>query len=480
MSYAEEVLKKLKTGAIQGSSSLKTRDETKQVKSTVTYVPWLKKEAKKNSRLIIPKEVAIPFDPFLGEETDQYNPSNKFRPLLSVTSVILAIKAACKESPELKQKWEDISGVPNWDVSDLENVTEQDNNVFRHYIVLRVFTINATRVNMQTVTGSSFPRSYAVDVKRDPVTEQLIGEMPDWMKVSKLLSDISYEEIKYIDKVIQDAKDGKITPNSEIKSSVIQNKGNLAVISTEDQKKFRTSVRDAICRVSYDLPHNFIVAYELPLNNQSAPSEDLQMFTVNDVSKKQVLIRYSLSTRSGLFNAVDSILAGSKQATNIYTDFIEIDMSCPSEGSKLDIGSGTSYGVASVVKLKDVEGWEKFNKAVIEDLDTNWDNMEKRFLASCGISQMTPSVEQYILNALPDYVDIASNIFATESVLKNNQEIISAIYGDDILMELDAGISDKEAGVLNEKESATLSREMDIASIMEADDDDDDTAIVIE
>lgn len=480
-SYAEEVLKKLKSGAISGKSALNTRDESKQTKSSLAYVPWLKKEAKKTSRLIIPKEVAIPFDPFLCEETEQYNPSNKFRPFLSVSTTIRVIKQACQEDAELKERWENKTGVANWDVSDASIVTDQDKEVFRNYIVVRIFSINATKVNMSTVTGRDFAASYAVDVQRDPLTEQLVGEMPDWMKVSKLLSDIAYEEIKYVEGVIQSYKDGKPIPQDQIKSSAIQNKANLAVVSQEDQKKIRSTIRDNICRVSYDLPHNFIVGYELGLDNNSMPVEKLDQFTVEDVFKKQVLTRYSLSTRSVLHNTIEAIMSGNKKAADLYVDFIELDMSCPPEGSKQDIGSGTSYTNASVVKLKEVPGWENFNKAIIEDLDTNWENMEKRFLASCGIKQMTPEVEQRIINALPDYVTIAETPFATETVLKANANIISAIYGDELLMEIDAGISDKAAGVLDENASAKLSRSEDIAAMLsEDDDDDDDMAITIE
>ena len=62
----EEIMEKLRDAGSDGTSELKLRNENAQTKSFVKRLSFLKKEAKQKTKLLIPTELAIPFNPRTG------------------------------------------------------------------------------------------------------------------------------------------------------------------------------------------------------------------------------------------------------------------------------------------------------------------------------------------------------------------------------------------------------------------------------
>lgn len=475
---AKEILARLKSGEIASVSSLETRDENKQVRSRLARIPWLKKEAKMVKRLLIPKELALPFNPETCFPDEQYNDNRKWRPFLSVSSAISVIKLLCQDNPELLEAYKVKTGVHDWDPT-TEEVTQQDLQVFRHYISPRIFSCNATKVSMSTVTGNDYGASYSVEVERDPITEQLVGEPADWMRVAKLLNDLAYEENKHIEEVVSAAKSGKPFPVTDIKTThqrIVT--GNVAILNDENMRNIRTETRSKWCLVSNDMPHNFIIGIVLDLNGDMTPAGDLSKFTAEDIAEKLHLIRYGGST-SQLTMAIKALTEGNLKLRDIYPDFLELDMTCPQEGTKEQIGLGTTYGCPAVEMLKDNPGYAGVLKAVRDNLDTGWEDMEKRYLASCGIKPMTNVIEERILDALPDYLDITESPFCTAKVVKGNQEILNLLLTDEQLAELDINLGTLSAGILDEQEAAKEGRDLDMMSLLEEDGDDSEDGVVL-
>lgn len=475
MSYVEDILAKLKDGEIKGASQLQTRDERKQQKSMIMRIPFLKKEAKKTARLIFPKELALPFNPMTGQPDEMFNSDSKWRPMLSVSTAISVIKKMCAEDEELKAKYAKITGVANWDLSDPETVTKADVHVFRNFITLKVFSVTAIKVNMETVTGNSYGAAYSVDFKRDPITEQIIGDTPEILKIHDLLSAVFYEMKSHVEEVVSAAKSGKPFPSDKILIQHSKLQSNPAILTDDDISKIRTDLRNDIVLVSSDIPQNFLICYELKLDNNKTPNDDFSTITKEDLEKCQRLLRYSFSDRNQLHNILHDLLDGSLKARNEYIDFVEVDMTCPNEGNKKDIGAGTAYGAPAVCRMKEVPAFESFAEALKTDLDSNWEEMEKRFLASCGIKPLTEQVVQRVQDSLQDYFDISTSPFLTERILKSYQDVINGIYGDDVLMEIDAGIRKLDMGNLDVEKAQKEARQADIVAMLNSDDDIDDS-----
>ena len=96
-------LKELQESETDGTSRYNLRNENEQTKERVGSIPKLKKEKKKKSMLLIPVELAIPFNPTTGKADDTYNPDKKFRPQLAPTTVGLMLKGYADSNEDVKQ-----------------------------------------------------------------------------------------------------------------------------------------------------------------------------------------------------------------------------------------------------------------------------------------------------------------------------------------------------------------------------------------
>lgn len=102
----QEMFKKMGSGEVQAHSELGTRDESKQSKNFGTRIQKMKTVTGINARVLVMKDVVIPFNPFTGEADEQYNRKTPFRPILLVSQVIEGIKGACAENADLRARWE--------------------------------------------------------------------------------------------------------------------------------------------------------------------------------------------------------------------------------------------------------------------------------------------------------------------------------------------------------------------------------------
>jgi hypothetical protein len=186
--YIQDLVDKIKAGELKGESSLKLRNESAQTKIRVKRIDKLQKELKKRSKLFIPVEIAVPFDPMDGSE-EVYHSENKFRPALSATSSALLLKALANENDDVKKLFMKKANVPEWDTTAVmggvaadgetsEVITEVDKQIFRLYRLPRIFTLPVVTIKDSRITGRDYGRDYIIEVERNKDTGRVEGEMP--------------------------------------------------------------------------------------------------------------------------------------------------------------------------------------------------------------------------------------------------------------------------------------------------------------
>lgn len=474
MSAISEKIQQLRaqimSGEIKPKSQFHLRNEEAQEQIRVAKFGRVEKVLKKRSRLMIPMEIAIPFDPFVGAETDEYNKSSKYRPLISATSMVLMMKALANENEATKAEFMRRANVETWDTSDLENLTEEDKLVFRLYRVPRIFTKPIATINDERITGKDYPVSYAVSVERDPVTGAVIGEWPLFLQANKLYRDMAFEESKHIDKCIQDAKDGKAY---ELKSDIRALRGyDFADIKEKDLKDVKAKHLWTKVFVSEDRPSNYMVVYEFPLTNDLEFDECAKLA---NITTQEVEAKLKYVSRSKELNlAMENYRNGTYKKHDVNYDFWELDMVCPmtveDESDKMQIGKDTKFH-APQEKVSTFEHGEKVMAAVQESLDNSKD-WETRFLFSVRARKMDEDVEAKLLDVIESNNEL-ENVFLTEGVLKSNADFISKVYGqagDMALARLNIGVSGRAAGELDETEAAKEAKEaLNVALIIDDD-----------
>ncbi len=158
----QEMFKKMGSGEVQAHSELGTRDESKQSKNFGTRIQKMKTVTGINARVLVMKDVVLPFNPFTGEADDKYNRKTPFRPILLVSQVIEGIKDACKENADLKAWWEKELGVTFTDGA----ATLEEYAAFkaRGYIKPRVMSYSTVAINFGGTHGfPDFRVKYTVD-----------------------------------------------------------------------------------------------------------------------------------------------------------------------------------------------------------------------------------------------------------------------------------------------------------------------------
>ena len=443
----EEMLKKMKELQQNGSSALHLRSESIQRKQTAYRLNMLKKDVKKKSKLLVVCDLAIPFNPETGLADDEYNPDNKYRPPFSATTVALALKAMSQTNDDLKQTLMSRAGMQEWDNSNVEELTEEDWKIFRRYRVPRIFTIPVVNINIPAITKTSFGRDYAINLQRDPLTGDVIGELPIALQVNKLFRDMCYEEVSEY--------------NSKIESGELKH-------DDKQQKEYKSKIYGKV-PVSDDHPSNWVELIEIPLNSKFEISGDIKLegLTPDDLKKSHhVLSKYSKNLRDAVLQFQD----GDLEAFDVYFDFYEIDMNCPNEGDtatnegKMQIGLSTKFQKA-IYELQRNDNCAKICQTVRDFLDDNAE-IENIVYRTTRITPYNDTLEQQIVAALPTVLSL-DNKYCTTNVIKANSEIISLAFGDEgmtLIEEVEADVSDKAAGNLDEKESKVVAKEYDLNS----------------
>lgn len=445
----EELIQNMEAIDCDGTSSLKMRSENAQRGNRVARIPSLKKKLKKKSKLLLICELAIPFDPVTGE-TEKYNRDNKWRPPFSATTVAKLLKGNANENEKLKTVLMRRAGVKEWDTSNCDEITDKDIHVFMPYRVPRVFTVPVISVNIPAITGNNeYGRDYAIDINYDEKTGQIIGEKPGAIKVSELYTDLAFEEI------------------AELEEKVRSGELNLTDQQVRDKKQ---EIRNKI-RVTGDHPANFITVIELPMTAKMDISDEFLGSPINKeaIVNALVLTRYSKKIRLKM----EEYTSGNWEKFDYTLDYVELDMSCPTEGDenssigKQRIGLDTSFDKPAT-KLTEEEQYADIKSAISEYLDNDCTDIEEKVYRSTYIAPYSDDIEDQIYTSLHTVLDIVNNQYATKRVLQKHSEVINLAYGEDgqdLLMEVNSDVSEKPEGRLaDERTIADVAKSYDLNS----------------
>lgn len=447
----EELTNLMNAVGSDGSSQLNLRSEDLQTKRVVKRLPMLKNALKKKSKLLLETEIALPFDPKTGEANPKgFNASNKYRPPFSATTVALALKRMANTTEALKNTLMRRAGVTNWDTSDYETFTKDDWAIFDKYRVPRIFSLSVTSIKIPAMQGNDsnnvFAKDYAVSVKRD-VEGNVVGETPVFLAANKFFRDRAYEKVKDYEESIKNS-------NPPV---------------TEDESKKAKSDIYKENPVQDDHPANFVRLFELPLGNDFKLSEDILSGANEDVfADYEVISRYKAAIRNSISKYVDK----SWSICDHNFDFWELDMTCPTSGDdttmrgKAEIGQKTAFErpvpIDSGNYAKDSVA--TFTAAFRKYVDSD-PKLENKIRTSMRVPVFDEEVERRLIATLPTVIDIDNDRFITQEVLKNNAEFIRLVFGDDgdeLLEEIEAGVSEREAGVLDSDSAATEKKTYDL------------------
>lgn len=442
-----------------GSSQLNLRSEELQTKKVVKRLPMLKNVLKKKSKLLLETEIALPFNPQTGKaEKDGFNATNKYRPPFSATTVALALKRTADTSEDLKNTLMRRAGVTNWDTSDYENFTKDDWAIFDKYRVPRIFSLSVTSIKIPAMQGNDsgnlFAKDYAVSVKRD-AEGNVVGDTPVFLLANKFFRDRAYEKVKDYEASIENAN---------------------PPVTDEERKKAKGDIYREN-PVQDDHPANFVRLFELPLGNDFKLSNEILSGANEDIfSDYEVISRYKAAIRDSVSKYVDK----SWSICDHNFDFWELDMTCPTNGDdttmrgKAEIGKKTAFERPVPVDGNNYtkDSVETFTAAFRKYLDRD-PKLENKIRTSMRVPVFDEEVERRLVATLPTVIDIDNDKFITQEVIKNNAEFVKTVfgdYGDELIEEIEAGVSDREEGALDAEDAAADKKSYDLTTDDFADD----------
>lgn len=442
-SRIRDIMSQLKSGSVSVASEY--RNEDAQTKRKVKRIDTLKKVSKKKSKVLTLTELALPFNPLTGKEDEEFNRNNKYRPIMSTESAMLVYKGMANESEDSKSAFLRGTGVSaeNWDTSDISTINTTDRKIFKKHRYPVIFTLNVVKITIPTFTGRAFGKEYRVDVERDAMSGEIIGELPIVLKINKLMRDIANEEVNKLEK---DVKDG------------------VKVLNKDDLADARKKIYQGIV-VGNDAPLNFALALEIPLDAQSSLSENVQLKDLTDAEIFSMLRLVKLNNKFKI--ALDNYIDGSYAPLDKYTNFWELDMVCTKDEDPLELGKNTSFE-KPMVPIKDEEDFKYLNQSFINFMDED-QKLEKTFLASSFVTRFNSDLENNLLDACEGIINLDSE-FVTAKVLQANKDIIPMIFGeagDEKLVEAEIGLVPE--GELNEEVAAVESKKMNLAAMISDD-----------
>lgn len=433
-----EVMKKLMLGTDAGRSQLNLRNEEMQKKKkTGRRIDRLKREIQKKSKLCVIMELAFPFNPTTGEADDTFNSGMKYRPPYSATTVALSMKAMADSNEALKATLMRNAGVTEWDTSS-EEFTQADWEIFNCYRVPRIFSLPVVTVSIPKIGGDYGAKYF---ITQEQFDNSLLKPM------SKLCRDVVYEK------------------NAKLQLQV--DNGELKITDKELKELKSKSFKDGMF-VSDVGPMNFLQIIEIPCDvTFQYNKENLDAATPVTVNDMMVVD----GCKSAVMNEISSYEDGEYADADIHFDYIEIDMKCPKDGDnksnngKAQISRSTTYN-----RPQHLVESPTFDKALSELIDGGED-IEARVKNSVFVKDFDETAEAEILQALPTVLDIKGNEYATKKVLQANHDIIIMAYGEEgaeLLEDIEADISDKETGNLDESASAEERSKFSITDLVGA------------
>lgn len=431
----EEIMEKLRDAGSDGTSELKLRNENAQTKSFVKRLSFLKKEAKQKTKLLIPTELAIPFNPRTGVADEQYNPDNKFRPVMSATKLALALKSLANESEETKQAFMGRAGVDEWDTSDLDNLTEDDKKIFKKYRVPSVFSLPVVHVDIPTITGDR-GRDYVVDFEKNDFGE-IVDQDCMLVQANRFFTSMNHEKVQeYKEKIAK----------GEIKDT------------PENQKKTISTMYNNN-PVSDEMAANYVIAIASQINNDFDLVEEYNQISVKELEQKLVIAKRT----KGLKDFLDKYLSGEFNKWDTHWDYFEVDMCCPDTLQEQQDYQAITFE-KPVEPIKKYAWIDSFDEVVCEYLDNRKD-LEKVVLATLRLPKYDEKVERQLTSALHTVIDVKSP-YLTKECCKNFAGFLTLTLGsdaDDLLADLELGLSDRPDGKAN---PAALQEDYNLSKLM--------------
>lgn len=433
----DQLLAELKSGAISVTSEF--RDEKKQTKSS-QRIQRLKLEPKKQSKVLVLTELALPFDPRDGSETT-FNNSNKFRPELSVENAVRLYQALAKEVPATKELLCRRSEVnpDDWVIDDPDEINEMSVKIFSKFRTPVVYSVNAFKCMMRNVTGKQYPTLYSVNINADPITGEIlsyrdengdvINHAPLVTDMSRLLNDLAYEE--------------KRTKEEQIKNKEV----NMTEKEFEEFKKQVNNRRFCITSIA---PVNYSIGIELPLDDDGNVDKNLieEEWDLKCLLSHMVYIKFNGEFLKGL----DKIKLNRYKSLDTCLNFMAMDLLCGTDKDSLKLYQSSAYD-APRGEFKKEPLFAKLNDA-LNELYVPETHLEKIAISSTFMHKYTTDLENALIDGLahPRYLD-PKDPFLTRRVVERNDEILKTLFPeeiDDIYMRNDMQLHD---GFLDEDES---------------------------
>lgn len=457
-----EFKKKMASGEVSGKSKFSMRNEDIQKKAHVNSYNMLKKEQAKLVKLLLIKELAFDFDPTTGSD-EEFNRSNKFRPMMSATSCALLVKQAAAEIPETKRRIMERAGVKEWDLTDVHTLTKEDKEIFDYYAYPQIFTLPVFNVKLKALSAKAWGRNYIIDVKRDPETNKIVGDTPFPLQANYWYNGLAQEAYHKIEVAAKDPD------NQEV------------ILTDEQLGKKRSALRDQIVQVSSDYPVNYIRCFEIPLTDSIMVDSNkmkLDSMTADKFAESLVLTKLSKELSDAIIKFKSTL-----KKFDTHFDFYELDMSCPTDtDDPKDLGKGTRYEKPTIQADDADREAEKKSMATLEKLVTevidNEGEVEQKVWASTRITKYDDTVEEKLLEALQSELSLTDpNV--TDSLIKGNKSFVTRVFGEEgdaAILEAEGGFSERKEGSYNEeqvdkdREEATLDmntmlEEMDLDNI---------------
>lgn len=446
----QKLLSDLKSGAVKGASRFDLRNEAKQTRADNSKFQKVKREKNKLARLLLITDIALPFDPIVGETTDEYNFDKKFRLEVSATTTIKTLKAICNEDKELKEKNMRLLGVNgDWDTSNPEVVTSEDFKIFDKFRVPRVFSQEVIAITSKTLHNNDFSNPYVTNFSRDEfgnITDET-GEYPQVLRLADMYKSIYFEK---------HAKWLEANKNATDKEKREQFKAHMNLVPVTNPK-----------------PMNTALVFELGLDS-SCNIVNVNTLTAEEISKGIKFIGFGGEVR----DRVTEIRTKYKDKRDKYVSFYEMDMSVGDEDEAGMRASNTKFQNAEVpIDSLDEETRTKLLIAIDEAID-NLTKQEERILASVVRRKVDSKTISNVVEALSNDIPFESvEALLTDKIGDRYSKELSSIYGDqadDFLMDLEDG--DAKKSIVSDTEMKKL--DIDMKQMLEEtemiDDDGDD------